>query len=43
MEMKKINSGKLRAVGYEARVWLQPVWPDEGSALHYGGEDSNYK
>lgn len=36
MEMKKINSGKLRAIGYDARARLQ-VQLDDGSTLQYGG------
>ena len=37
MEMKKINSGKLRAIGYDARVRMLYVQLDNGSALQYGG------
>lgn len=35
MEMKKINSGKLRAIGYDARV-LQ-VQLEDGTTLQYSG------
>jgi len=37
MEMKKINSGKLRAIGYDARNRLLRVQLDDGSTLEYGG------
>ncbi|HEX8987859.1 MAG TPA: KTSC domain-containing protein [Rhodocyclaceae bacterium] len=37
MEMKKVNSGKLRAVGYDARSRLLRVELDDGSALEYSG------
>ena len=37
MEMKKINSGKLRAAGYDARNRLLQVQLDDGSVLQYGG------
>ena len=37
MEMKKINSGKLRAVGYEARNRLLQVQLDDGTTLQYSG------
>ena len=35
--MKKINSGKLRAVGYDARARLLQVQLDDGSTLQYSG------
>lgn len=35
MEMKKINSGKLRAIGYDARTRLLQVQLDDGSMLQY--------
>lgn len=35
MEMKKINSGKLRAIGYDARTRLLQVQLDDGSTLQY--------
>ncbi|TRZ89518.1 MAG: KTSC domain-containing protein [Rhodocyclaceae bacterium] len=37
MEMKKINSGKLRAIGYDARNRLLQVQLDDGSTLQYSG------
>ncbi len=37
MDMKKINSGKLRAIGYEARARLLQVQLDDGSTLQYSG------
>ena len=37
MEMKKINSGKLRAIGYDARNHLLQVQLDNGSTLQYSG------
>ena len=37
MEMKKINSGKLRAIGYDARSRLLQVQLDDGSMLQYSG------
>lgn len=37
MEMKKINSGKLRAIGYDARTRLLQVQLDDGSMLQYSG------
>jgi len=37
MEMKKINSGKLRAIGYDARARLLQVQFDDGSTLQYSG------
>ena len=42
MEMKKINSGKLRAIGYDARARLLQVQLDDGSTLQYSnvGEDT---
>ena len=35
--MKKINSGKLRAVGYDARNRLLQVQLDDGTMLQYSG------
>jgi hypothetical protein len=35
MEMKKLNSGKLRAAGYDARARLLRVQLDDGSTLEY--------
>ncbi len=37
MEMKKVNSGRLRAIGYDARARLLQVQLDDGSTLQYGG------
>jgi hypothetical protein len=37
MEMKKINSGRLRAIGYDARARMLQVQLDNGSTLQYGG------
>lgn len=37
MELKKINSGKLRAIGYDARARLLQVQLDDGSTLQYSG------
>jgi len=37
MEMKKINSGKLRAIGYDARERILRVQLDTGSTLQYSG------
>jgi hypothetical protein len=37
MEMKKINSGRLRAIGYEGRARLLQVQLDDGSTLQYSG------
>ena len=41
MEMKKINSGKLRAIGYDARSRMLQVQLDNGCTLQYSdvGED----
>ena len=35
MEMKKVNSGRLRAIGYDARTRLLQVQLDDGSTLQY--------
>jgi len=37
MEMKKINSGKLRAIGYDGRARILQVQLDDGTMLQYGG------
>ncbi|MFZ6753861.1 KTSC domain-containing protein [Undibacterium sp. Dicai25W] len=37
MEMKRINAGKLRAIGYEPRERLLRVEFDDGSAIDYAG------
>jgi hypothetical protein len=35
MEMKRINSGKLRAIGYDASARVLQVQLDDGSMLQY--------
>ncbi len=37
MEMKKINSGKLRAIGYDGRARVLQVQLDNGQTLQYSG------
>lgn len=37
MDMKNINSGRLRAIGYDTRERLLQVRLDDGSTLQYGG------
>jgi len=37
MDMKKISSGKLRAIGYDARSRTLQVQLDDGSMLQYSG------
>ena len=37
MDMKKINAGKLRAIGYDARARRLRVQLDDGSTLEYSG------
>ena len=37
MEMKNINAGRLRAIGYDARSRLLQVQLDNGSMLQYTG------
>jgi len=37
MEMKRISSGKLRAIGYEARERTLRVELDDGSVIDYAG------
>lgn len=37
MEMKRINSGKLRAIGYDAKARLLQVQLDNGHTLQYSG------
>lgn len=37
MEMKKLNSGKLRAAGYNARERILQVQLDNGDTLQYLG------
>jgi len=40
MEMKKINAGKLRAIGYDARERILRVEFDDGTAIDYSGVGS---
>lgn len=35
--MRKLNSGKLRAIGYDARARLLRVELDDGATLEYSG------
>jgi hypothetical protein len=37
MEMKRISSGKLRAIGYDLRERILRVELDDGSAIDYAG------
>lgn len=37
MEMKRINAGKLRAIGYDPRERILRVEFDDGSAIDYSG------
>jgi hypothetical protein len=37
MDMKQINSGRLRAIGYDARARMLQVQLDDGTTLQYGG------
>jgi len=37
MELKKLNSGRLRAIGYDAQARLLQVQLDDGSTLQYSG------
>ncbi|MDP3671166.1 MAG: KTSC domain-containing protein [Telluria sp.] len=37
MEMKRINAGKLRAIGYDQRERMLRVELDDGSAIDYAG------
>lgn len=37
MEMKKVNAGKLRAIGYDARERMLRVEFEDGSAIDYSG------
>lgn len=37
MEMKRINAGKLRAIGYDVRERILRVELDDGSAIDYAG------
>jgi hypothetical protein len=37
MDMKRINAGKLRAIGYDARERILRVEFDDGTAIDYSG------
>ncbi|GAB3444373.1 KTSC domain-containing protein [Massilia solisilvae] len=37
MEMKRINAGKLRAIGYDRRERVLRVELDDGTAIDYSG------
>lgn len=37
MEMKRMNAGKLRAIGYDQRERILRVELDDGSAIDYSG------
>lgn len=37
MEMKRINSGKLRAIGYDSRARVLRVQLDDGNLIEYAG------
>ncbi len=37
MEMKKINAGRLRAIGYDAGARILQVQLDDGATLQYSG------
>jgi hypothetical protein len=37
MELKRINAGKLRAIGYDPRERILRVEFDDGSAIDYDG------
>jgi len=41
MEMKRINAGKLRAIGYDPRERVLRVEFDDGSAIDYSGVGSD--
>jgi hypothetical protein len=43
MEMKKINAGKLRAIGYDVRERVLRVEFDDGSAIDYSGVGAEVK
>jgi hypothetical protein len=40
MDMKRINAGKLRAIGYDARERILRVEFDDGNAINYSGVGS---
>jgi hypothetical protein len=37
MEMKRVNAGKLRAIGYDPRERILRVELDDGTAIDYAG------
>jgi hypothetical protein len=37
MEMKRLNAGKLRAIGYDARERVLRIEMDDGTAIDYSG------
>jgi hypothetical protein len=37
MDMKRINAGKLRAIGYDAKERILRVELDDGTAIDYSG------
>lgn len=37
MDMKRINAGKLRAIGYDAKERILRVELDDGNAIDYSG------
>jgi hypothetical protein len=37
MDMKKVNSGRLRAIGYDARARMLQVQLADGSTLQFSG------
>lgn len=37
MDMKRINAGKLRSIGYDAKERILRVELDDGSAIDYSG------
>lgn len=41
MEMKRINAGKLRAIGYDPKERILRVEFDDGSAIDYAGVGSD--
>jgi hypothetical protein len=41
MEIKKLNSGKLRAIDYDARVRIMQIQLDNGSTLQYSSVGEN--
>jgi len=40
MDMKRLNAGKLRAIGYDARARILRVEFDDGSAIDYANVGS---